>query len=79
MVNPLEIVPTTFLTLLNTPETVLLTNELAPLTIPIPPSKGPLVNPSIGLSTRSYIPEAKFFNNLAGLPITDKLPKIAGS
>lgn len=71
--------PTTFLTLLKTPETVWLTNEVAPVITPMPPSSGPLVNPSIGLSIRSYMPDTKFFHNLVGLPMTAKLPNIAGN
>lgn len=46
-------VPVILLKEFDTPLNVFYTKLPAPFTIPIPPSIGPLINPSIGLSNKS--------------------------
>lgn len=67
--------PAILLVELNVPLTVFYTKLPTPLVIPIPPSIGPLINPSIGLSNKSYIPLAKCLTNPTGLPNISIDPK----
>ena len=68
--NPELIVPVILLTELNAPAIVWVTNDPAPYTNPNPPSNGPLVNPSTGLSIKSVTPVDMLLNSPTGLPNT---------
>ncbi len=64
---------------MNAPATVWETKDPAPCTNPSPPSKGPFVNPSTGLSIKSVTPVVILLNNPTGLPSTDNDPRSLSS
>ena len=75
LVNPADKLLEILLTELKAPYNVFLTKLPAPKANPIPPSRGPLANPSIGFSIKSLKPVVIFPNNPIGLPIMLRLPK----
>lgn len=56
--SPFPTDPVTDSALLKAPSKVFFTSEPAPLAIAFPPSRGPLLNPSVGNSIKSLNPEA---------------------